>query len=240
MGAVVASGMRDRPALHAALLAGAVILLVVAGALLPLGEWIEVVLRRTRDLGPWAAVALVLVWLPAAVLLVPGALLTLGTGFVLGLGWGIVVVSIGSTLGATAAFLVGRRLGRDWVRGRVGERGTLRGVDQAIVEEGSRIVLLLRLSPVVPYNALNYALSLTGVSLGEYVLASWLGMLPGTVLYVWLGAGARSLAAVATGTSDRGGAWFALFTAGILATAVAVVLVTRRARRLLAERTPAR
>lgn len=231
--------MRDRTALRAALLAGAVILLALAGAFLPIAAWIETLLRWTRDLGPWAALALALAWLPAAVLLVPGSLITLGTGFVLGLGWGIVVVSLGSTLGATVAFLVGRRLGREWVRRRVGRREALEGVDRGIAEEGLKVVLLLRLSPIVPYNALNYALAMTGVSLRDFVLGSWLGMLPATVLYVWLGAGARSIAALATGTTDRSGWWLAAFAAGILATALAVVVVTRAARRALAERTAA-
>ncbi|HUF88899.1 MAG TPA: TVP38/TMEM64 family protein [Gemmatimonadota bacterium] len=231
--------MRDRATLRAALLAGAVILLALAGAFLPVGAWLEALLRWTRDLGPWAALALALVWLPAAVLLVPGSLITLGTGFVLGPGWGIAVVSLGSTLGATIAFLVGRRLGREWVRGRVGRREALEGVDRGIAEEGLKVVLLLRLSPIVPYNALNYALALTGVSLRDFVLGSWLGMLPGTVLYVGLGAGARSIAALATGTTDRSGWWLAAFAAGILATALAVLVVTRAARRALAGRTAA-
>ena len=231
--------MRDRAALRAALLAGAVILLGLAGALLPIAAWIETLLRWTRDLGPWAALALGLVWVPAAVLLVPGSLITLGIGFVLGPGWGVVVVSLGSTLGATVVFLLGRRLGREWVRRRVGRREVLEGVDRAIAEEGLKVVLLLRLSPIVPYNALNYALALTGVSLRDFVLGSWLGMLPGTVLYVGLGAGARSFAALATGAMDRSGWWLAAFTAGILATALAVVVVTRAARRALAERTAA-
>ena len=100
-------------------------------------------------------------------------------------------------------------------------------------------MLLLRLSPLIPYNALNYALSLTGVGLREYVIASWLGMLPGTVLYVALGAGARSLAAAMTGEGERPAAWIALGVAGLAATAAAVWLVTRAARRALAVRTEA-
>lgn len=231
--------MRDRDALRAALLSGAAILLVLAGLVLPIPAWLESLLRWTRDLGRWGALALGLAWIPAAVLLVPGSLITLGTGFVLGPVWGVVVVSLGSTLGATVAFLVGRRLGREWVRRRVGRRATLEGVDRAIAGEGLKVVLLLRLSPIVPYNALNYALALTAVRTRDFVLGSWLGMLPGTVLYVWLGAGARSIAALATGTADRSGAWLGVLVAGLLATAAAVFVVTRAARRALAERTAA-
>lgn len=228
--------MRDRAALRAALLAGAAIVLVLAAVFLPVRAWMAALLEWVEGRGAWTSVLVGLAWVPAAVLLVPGSVLTLGTGFLLGLGWGIAVVSAGSTLGATAAFLVGRRLGRDWVRARIGNRDAFRGVDRAIAVEGFKVVLLLRLSPLIPYNALNYALALTGVRLRDYVLASWIGMLPGTVLYVWLGAGARSLAAVVTGTGDRPAAWLALFAAGLVATAIAVWLVTRTARRALAER----
>jgi uncharacterized membrane protein YdjX (TVP38/TMEM64 family) len=226
--------MPDRAAIRAAILAGAGIVLVLAALLFPLREWAAALLEWVGERGTWAAALLVLVWVPAAIVLVPGSILTLGTGFLLGLGWGLPVVSAGSTLGATAAFLLGRRLGRDWVRGWIGTRDALRGVDQAIEREGLKVVLLLRLSPLIPYNALNYALSLTGVGLRDYVVGSWIGMLPGTVLYVWLGAGARSLAAVLSGTYDRPAAWLVLFAAGLAATAAAVALVTRAARRALA------
>ena len=225
--------------MRASLLAGAAIVLLLAALFLPLREWAAVGLARSAELGAWRALVLGVAWLPAAVLLVPGTILTLGTGFLLGLGWGIAVVSAGSTLGATAAFLVGRRLGRDWVRQRVGEHEIVRGIDGAIAKEGFKVVLLLRLSPLVPYNALNYALSLTGVRLRDYFLGSWLGMLPGTALYVGLGAGARSLTAAMTGGVTRPAAWVVLCAAGLVASGVAVWLVARAARRALAARTAA-
>ncbi|HYO46999.1 MAG TPA: TVP38/TMEM64 family protein [Gemmatimonadota bacterium] len=228
--------MRDRAAIRAALLAGAAIVLILAAVLLPVRDGMTALLEWVSDRGAWTAALLGLAWVPAAILLVPGSVLTLGTGFLIGLGWGIGVVSLGSTLGATAAFLVGRRLGRDWVRARIGSRGAFRGIDEAVEREGFKVVLLLRLSPLVPYNALNYALAVTGVGLRDYVLGSWIGMLPGTVLYVWLGAGARSLATVVTGSGERSAAWFALFITGLVATAVAVWLVARAARRALAAR----
>jgi uncharacterized membrane protein YdjX (TVP38/TMEM64 family) len=228
--------MRDRAAIRAGILAGAAIVLVLAAFLLPVRDGTASLLDWLSDRGAWTVALLGLAWVPAAILLAPGSLLTLGTGFLLGPGWGIAVVSAGSTLGATAAFLVGRWLGRDWVRERIGSRDAFRGVDQAIAGEGFKVVLLLRLSPLVPYNALNYALSLTGVRLREYVIGSWLGMLPGTLVYVWLGASARSLAAVVTGTAERPAVRLALLAAGLVATALAVGLVARAARRALAAR----
>src|SRR5688500_15385880 len=111
--------MRDRAPFRAAFLVGAAIVLVLALVLLPAREWTTSLLAWMGARGPWGAVLLGVLWVPAAVLFMPGSLLTLGTGFLLGLGWGLVVVSIGSTLGATAAFLVGRRLGRDWIQERI-------------------------------------------------------------------------------------------------------------------------
>ena len=226
--------MRDRAALRAALLAGAATAFLLATVLLPVREWTTGLLAWVGERGAWAAAILGIAWIPAAILFLPGTILTLGTGFLLGLEAGLAVVSLGSTIGATAAFLVGRHLGRDWVRRRVGERRGFQGIDRAIEREGLKVVLLLRLSPLVPFNALNYALALTGVRLRDYVLGSWVGMLPGTLLYVWLGAGARSLAAIAAGTSARPAGWFLLFGAGLAATAAAVWLVARAARRALA------
>jgi uncharacterized membrane protein YdjX (TVP38/TMEM64 family) len=231
--------MRDRSAFRASLLAVTATALLLAALLLPLREWTTALLAWIGERGAWASVILLLAWLPAAVLLVPGTVLTVGTGFLLGLERGLAVVSAGSTAGATAAFLVGRHLGRDWVRRRIGERRTFAGIDRAIEREGLEVVLLLRLSPLVPFNALNYALALTGVRLRDYILGSWVGMLPATLLYVWIGAGARSLAAIASGTVERPGAWLLLFGAGVAATAVAVGLVARAARRALADRVEA-
>lgn len=226
--------MRDRSAFRASLLAVIATALLLAALLLPVREWTTALLAWIGERGAWAGAILGLAWIPSAVLFVPGTILTLGTGFLLGLERGLVVVSLGSTVGATAAFLVGRYLGRDWVRRRIGERRTFEGIDRAIEAEGLKVVLLLRLSPLVPFNALNYALALTGVRLRDYVLGSWVGMLPGTLLYVWLGAGARSLAALAAGTAEHPAPWLFLFGAGLAATALAVFLVARAARRALA------
>lgn len=192
-------------------------------------------LEWAAGLGPWGAVALAAAWVPAAVLLVPGSILTLGTGFVLGVGRGTVVVSVGSTLGAAAAFAVGRALLRERIRRRLAGDRRFRAIDRAVTEEGFRAVLLLRLSPLFPYNLQNYVFGGTGVRFRDYVVASWIGMLPGTLLYVWLGAGARSLAEAVTGAGASPAAR-ALFVVGLVATAAAVGFVGRRARQALDRR----
>jgi uncharacterized membrane protein YdjX (TVP38/TMEM64 family) len=169
------------------------------------------------------------------VLFVPGSLLTLGAGFVFGVAKGTVIVSVGSTAGAAAAFIVARSLAHDWVARRIARRPTLSAIGRAVETEGFKIVLLTRLSPVFPFNLLNYAYGLTSVPFSTYVLASWIGMLPGTIMYVYLGSAANSLAALVSGEAPRSASQQALFVLGLAATVAVVLIVTRRARRALNE-----
>jgi uncharacterized membrane protein YdjX (TVP38/TMEM64 family) len=184
-------------------------------------------------LGPWGPVLFVLVYVAAAVLFLPGSILTLGAGAAFGLGRGAVIVSISATLAATAAFLAGRYLARDWVARRIEGNQTFMAIDEAVAREGWKIVGLTRLSPVFPFNLLNYAFGLTRVSLRDYVLASWIGMMPGTVMYVYLGSLAGDLAGVRPGRTP---AEWALYGIGLVATIAVTVYVTRLARRALARR----
>lgn len=202
---------------------GALLLTAVLLAfwLLDLGSLLE----RLRGLGPAAFIA---VYVLAAVLMVPGSLLTLGAGAAFGLARGFAWTSLASTAGATAAFLIGRYLARDWVAAKTAGSPRFAALDEAVSAEGWRVVVLLRLSPLFPFNLLNYALGLTRITLKEYVLASWVGMMPGTLLYVYLG----TLAA----PSARTPAQWALYAAGLAATALAAALVARRARRALERR----
>ena len=135
-------------------------------------------------------------YIAAVVLLLPGSLLTLSAGFLFGLGSGFIICSISSVLGATLAFLLGRFLARDWVAAKLLEMPRFAALDRAIGKRSAIIVLLTRLSPIFPFNLLNYALGLTGVSLRTYVLASWVGMMPGTLLYVYLGSIAKDLGSI--------------------------------------------
>lgn len=150
-----------------------------------------------------------LVYFVATVFLVPGSILTLGSGFVfsqafgLGLGvlLGVVAVVVGASAGAIAAFLIGRYLLRSWVRSLSEKYDVLEAFDTAFEEKGLRIMLLLRLSPIVPYNVLNYISGLTSISLWHYTIAL-IAILPGTTLYVFLGASAGSLADTANRAED--------------------------------------
>ena len=186
-------------------------------------------LERIADLGVWAPLVFVAAYMLATVLLIPGSVLTLGAGAVFGLGWGLVWVTLGANLGAQAAFLIGRHLARNWVAGKIENRPAFRAIDQAVGEEGWKIVGLTRLSPAFPFTFLNYAFGLTRVSFQHYAFATFFGMMPGTVLYVYLGALAQ---AGITSEGRTPGQW-ALLIVGLLATLAVTVFVTRVARRAL-------
>jgi len=174
----------------------------------------------------------------ACVFMLPGAILTLGAGAVFGVVNGLLLVSLSSTVGATAAFLVGRYLAREAVARRIEDNATFRSIDEAVASEGWKIVGLTRLSPVFPFNLLNYAFGLTRVSLRDYVLASWIGMIPGTAMYVYLGSLAGSLAELgqAAGARSRTLAEWVLFVIGLFATMAVTLVITRIARRALKRR----
>ena len=140
-----------------------------------------------RSLGPWGAVVFVLAYVLACVCFVPASLLTLGAGAVFGVAVGGLCVSIGATLGAAASFMVGRHLARARVVRWIGDDARFQAVDAAVGREGWKIVLLLRLSPLSPFGLLTYRLGVFRVRMRHFVLASWLGMLPGTVLYGYIG-----------------------------------------------------
>jgi len=214
----------------------AALAVVVAGRYFDAPALLRTALDWIRDLGPWGAAIFLLLYIAATVLLLPGSVLTLGAGAVFGVVQGAVLVSIAATLGATAAFLVGRYLAREWVAARLQGYPRFAAIDQAVAREGWKIVGLTRLSPVFPFNLLNYAFGLTRVSLRHYFFASWIGMIPGTVMYVYLGSLAGDLATLGAGGRTRTTAEWALYGVGLVATVAVTVYVTRLARAALARR----
>lgn len=194
-------------------------------------ELLASALAWTAAAGPLGQAAFVGLYVLATVAFLPGSVLTLGAGAAFGLWKGFVLVSIGSTLGASAAFLVGRYLFRDWVSRKLEKVPAFAAIAGAVGTEGWKVVLLTRLSPVLPFNLFNYAYGLTTAGFGEYALASWIGMIPGTFLYVYLGAAAGE--AARGGSRARTPAEWALYAGGLAATAVAASLVSRAAKRAL-------
>jgi len=151
-----------------------------------LQQWIE-------SAGMAAPFVFMLLYATATVLFLPGSVLTLAGGVIFGPLWGTLYSLSGATLGATLAFLVSRYLAAQWVERKVG--GRLARLKHGVEEEGWRFVAFVRLVPLFPFNALNYALGLTRIRLLHYVLASYLFMLPGAFAYTYLGyAGREALA----------------------------------------------
>lgn len=207
--------------------------LVVASRVLPVGEWLKSFNDWVAGLGLLGIAIFVGVYILAAVLFVPGSVLTLGAGFAFGVAKGFLAVSLGATLGAAAAFLIARHLAREPVSRRIGASDKFSAVDRAVGREGAKIVFLLRLSPVFPYNALNYLLGLTSVRFWPYLLASWAGMLPGTLLYVYLGYAGKAGLAAASGGAEDNRLRYVYLGVGLLATLLVTIYVTRLARRAL-------
>jgi uncharacterized membrane protein YdjX (TVP38/TMEM64 family) len=216
--------------------AAVVILLVIASLRFDLHLILREALASISGLGPAGPVLFVVLYIMACVLLLPGSILTLGAGAVFGVVKGSIAVSIGATLGATCALLVGRYLARDWVAKRISGNPKFRSIDDAVAREGWKIVLLTRLSPIFPFNLLNYAFGLTRVRIRHYFFASWLGMIPGTVMYVYIGSLAGDLASLGAGGHTRTSWEWILYGIGLLATIAVTLFVTRLARRALAER----
>ena len=212
-----------------------VVLVVTLAWFLPVREWTIAVAERIRGAGATGVLMFVAVYVVAAIALVPGSLLTMAAGFAYGPIGGLLVASPASVLAATAAFLLGRTALRGWVQKKIAESQKTRALDRAIGHNSLKLILLLRLSPVVPFNVLNYVLGVSDAPVGRYVIASAIGMLPGAWLYVYLGSLATTAAGLTEASEGGGPARLALTIAGLIATVVAVLLITRAARRMLDE-----
>jgi len=199
------------------------------GAVPAFAAWVE---RQ----GAWGAAGFVAGYAAATVAFVPGSLLTLAAGAIFGLARGTLYVLVAATLGAALAFLVARYAARPWVERRIASNPRFAAIDRAVGRQGRWIVFLLRLSPVVPFNLLNYALGLTRVRFADYLVAS-IGMLPGTLLYVYYGKLAGEVTALAGGApaAAKGAGYYAWLGFGLAATIAVTAIVARIARRALDE-----
>jgi pyruvate/2-oxoglutarate dehydrogenase complex dihydrolipoamide dehydrogenase (E3) component/uncharacterized membrane protein YdjX (TVP38/TMEM64 family) len=204
-----------------------VVAVLASLTLLPVKQYLVSILEWTKGLGVWGPLFVIVFYVVACLFFLPGSVLTLGAGFLFGVAVGFPTAWIGASLGACAAFLVGRTIGREWVAKKVAGNAKFKAIDHAVGREGFKIVFLLRLSPIFPFNLLNYALGLTKVSFGTYVLASVTGMIPGGLMYCYFGSAARSLADVAAGQVQRGPAEQVFFWVGLAATVAVAVVVAR-------------
>jgi uncharacterized membrane protein YdjX (TVP38/TMEM64 family) len=223
----------SRIALAFMLLVAAIVAVAVGW---PLDAWLNDVAAWTATHPVGAGALFVALYVVAAVLIVPCAILTLASGFLFGVPLGVALTSLGSVLGAVAACAMGRFVARDWILRRTAAWPRFRALDAAIHHDGFVTVLLARLSPLIPYSLLNYALSVTSVRFREYVPATWLGMLPITVVYVYVGSLANSLTALTSTEHAPSWATYSLLGIGFAATVALTLLITRRATRVLRER----
>ncbi len=198
-------------------------------------------LRAIAQMGRWSGVAYILLYNLATLCLLPGSLLSFSGGVLFGLGWGLVYVLIASLLGATVAFWIGRYVAQTWVYQKLGQFPQFRALNAAVGCEGCKIVLLTRLSPLFPFNLLNYAFGVTQVSLKDYMIGS-LGILPGTIMYVYAGSLAGDLTVLSPDTPTLAvmpstlwlGQW-GLRLLGLAATVAVTVYTTHLAQKYLAQ-----
>lgn len=212
--------------------------IVVWLAVTRIGPRLPELVAWVDSLGALGGVLFVALYAAAVVLFIPASWLTLAAGAVFGLVKGVLYVFAGAVLGSALAFIVGRYVARPWVEQWAARAPRFGAIDRAVARDGRRIVFLLRLTPLVPFTALNYLLGLTRITLTDMLLASP-GMLPGTVLYVYYGRVIGDLAAVAAGaTPPRGAAQYVLLAVGLVASLVVTVHISRMARRAIDDARP--
>ncbi len=197
------------------------------------GGYIEPFRAWVGGLGAAAPIVFGVVYVIAVIALAPASLLTIAGGAAFGLLKGALIVFFAAVAGASLAFLIARYVARDAIERRFGGNPKFVAIDRAVGKEGLKIAFLLRLTPAVPFNFLNYILGLTTVSLRDYLLA-FIGMIPGTFLYVYIGSLTTEVAAAAAGDGAETGKLI-LNVVAFAATVVVTVIVTRIARRALAE-----
>jgi uncharacterized membrane protein YdjX (TVP38/TMEM64 family) len=215
----------------------AVIAAIVAVKFLPVADWLKGFNEWVKGFGPWGVVFYICVYAIATVLFIPGWILTVGAGVVFGLFWGTFTALIGATIGANFSFLVARYAARGAVSKRFGKNKKFEAIDGAIGRQGWKIVGLLRLSPLIPFNLSNYLYGLTTIAFVPYVLATFVGMLPGTLLYVYLGTIGKLGIEASKGSSGKSPLEYAFLGVGLAATIIVTILVTRAARRALKQNT---
>lgn len=205
---------------------------------LPFADWVAVVAEWSRlhpVVGPILYVALVVV---ATVLFVPGSGSMMVAGFLFGLVSGFLFAAIAIAVGAQCAFLVGRKGARHWVEEKVAANKRMQAIEMGLREEAFLIVVLTRLSLVIPFNVLNYAYGVTSVTARTHLVATTLGMLPAVALYVYLGTLAHDLGQILSGEATPSDLGYWIAAAGITAIVVLTWAIHRAASRALARHLP--
>lgn len=204
------------------------IVVIAVGAALPFKAWIQLFTGWAQQLGPVGVLAFALAYVVAVVLLFPTWILTVSAGVAFGL-WGIPLVVISATVGASLAFAIARVALREKLRVWARKKPVLQALDKTSRDDGWKVVGLLRLSPVVPFNLQNYAFGATDIPAWHFIIPTLIGIIPGTSLYVYIG----TLGRVATSEDSVKSPQIILFVIGFFATLAVIVIVTRKARLML-------
>lgn len=216
-----------------------ILLAVIAGFTLgtldqTLADWAAHLLTYVRGLGAWGPVVIVITMMIVCVTSLPGAPLTLGCGFLFGVWKGTLIATAGATLGASAAYVLGRTFARNWVKRSISRRARFARLDRATQHHGFTIVLLSRLSPLFPFNLLNYAFSVTAVKFRDYFIATMLGVIPACFVWVYMGTFMKTIAEVATGKVDPSTVKPWVLVLSLVITLIAMVILAYVAKKMLA------
>jgi uncharacterized membrane protein YdjX (TVP38/TMEM64 family) len=198
-------------------------------------DWLEALVRQLADLGAWGPFLFIGIYILAAITLAPAFLLTFSAGAVFGLWRGTLLTYIGAVLGASAVYALAAPLARTRVLGWIDRDPRVAATRRAVVKDSAWIMFLLRLSPLVPYNLLNYALALSGVTFRDYLLAS-VGMVPAIIMYSYYGKVAGDVTRIAAGVVPaRGTEYYVMLVVGLIATFMATHLISRTAKKAIGE-----
>lgn len=194
-------------------------------------------LRWVRGNGAVGVLVFMVIYIIAPLSLLPGSILTLGAGIIFGVFWGSVYVSIAATIGAALAFLIGRYIARDWVSQKISAYPKFKAIDDAVAGQGWKIVFLTRLSPIFPFTILNYAFGITQVRFRDYFSASWLGMIPGTIMYVYIGSLIGDIGDLGKSRGERTTVDWVIYGVGFVATVAVTLYITKVAKEALQQKT---
>jgi uncharacterized membrane protein YdjX (TVP38/TMEM64 family) len=196
-------------------------------------DWLAPVVLKLNDLGPWGPVLFILLYVAAALIMAPAFFLTVAAGAMFGVGRGSLIVFIGASLGASAVYAVGSPISRSRLMARVTKDRRVAAVREAVRGEAAWVMFLLRLSPLVPFNILNYALALSGVRYVDFAIAL-IGMIPAIVMYTYYGKVVGDVTALAAGVAPpRGPEYYSFLVVGLVAVVVSTTMITRAARRAI-------
>ena len=228
------TGAKSNGHLKWILVAALIALFVAAYVYLPVSEWLAAFQDWVQGFGMLGWVIFVLVYALTSFLLIPGSILTIGAGVAYGL-WAFPLVIIGAVLGSAISFLAARYVFHDRVQEKISEYPRFKAVNEAIRDEGWKVVLLLRLSPALPFSLQNWFLGLMPVGFWPSQIATFFGIMPGTLLYVWISSLGGEAAVGGAGDTDTSLLRYAVLGVGLLATLIVTIVVTKKAQQKLKE-----